>query len=288
MILTKPSARGRNGVGRLLSACALVAALVANSSVTLAGELPAGVAEGIEQALPGYNLPSAEQQHVQHIGKGDFDANGMDDFAVLLRGEDDWQLAMALQSADSYQVGVIDQFPGNDSEFRRRFPLDDLRLEVVTPGTEHAIGGATVDNTQSSSASLALRLPEDERTALLFKWDPDHRLFGTTRLHLAALTTPRTCAYDPQSGKPNPLGTRAFVNLEEQDGNTTVIYEQFPQNLLGAAPATLAVRRELVFHQTPIEQARTLMRDEPSYYRELTGDDDPAGFALLDASLACQ
>lgn len=201
------------------AAVALALMLAACAPTTQASDLPLPVVGLIQEELPGYHPPSTNQNDGRQIGWGDFDANGMDDVAMLLHGSDDWQLVVFRQlEGGSYRADVIEQFPGDDREFKRRFPAQNLELKTVAPGATLEVGGT----------------------------------------------------------------------VEEQDGNTTFVYEQFPQNLAGTAVATLATRRELVFHQTPIEQARALMREQPGYYRELTGDDDPAGFAPIDASLACQ
>lgn len=38
----------------------------------------------------------------------------------------------------------------------------------------------------------------------------------------------KTCSYNPKSGKPNPLGMRAYITVKTDKGNTIFIYEQFP------------------------------------------------------------
>ena len=270
-------------------AAAPVWALGAGVPTALAGDLPPAVIELAERTLPDYELPNA----AGHIGFGDFDADGREDVAALLRGADDWELVVFRRVEEKrYQADVIDRFPGDDRAFKRRLTPSDLRLEVTAPGAALELDGTLIDangvDTEGNVAALALLLPAAERTALVFKWDPAHNLFGASRVRLAAAPAATTCAHDPQSGKPNPFGMRAFVTVEQQDGNTVFVYEQLPENLTSPAPATLAIRRELVFYETPIEQARALMREDPSYYQELTGDDDPAGFAPVDDSLVCR
>ncbi len=263
--------------------------LAACSRGTLASDLPPGVVDVAEQALPGYVLPSTAEPDSPHVGFGDFDANGLEDVVALLQGNDDWQLVVFRQmDSERYQTNVIEQFPGDDRAFKTRLPADDLELEALAKGETLEIDGKAIEGTTADAASLVLHLPAAEQTALQFTWNQDHQLFGASRLRLAAAANATTCAYDPQSGEPNPLGSRAFVTVEEQDGSTVIVYERFPENLAGTAPATIATRRALTFHQTSIDQARAFMREEPIYYRELTGDDDPAGFAPVDASLTCQ
>jgi hypothetical protein len=66
-----------------------------------------------------------------------------------------------------------------------------------------------------------------------------------------AATPTATCGYNPDSGKPNPLGMRTLVTLEETEGNTTVKYEQFPSPVGGGnPPTTIASERQLVFYKT--------------------------------------
>jgi hypothetical protein len=97
-----------------------------------------------------------------------------------------------------------------------------------------------------------------------------------------------TCAYDPNSGRENPLGMRAFITAIEQDGNTTFRFDQFPSPIGNGAPATIASRRELTFYGVGIEPARTLLLDNPSYYSELVGYSDNEGFAIVNEVLSCQ
>jgi len=99
----------------------------------------------------------------------------------------------------------------------------------------------------------------------------------------------RTCAYDPESGLPNPLGMRAYITVTEADGNTTFLFEQFPSNvgIDPSVPVTIASSRELTFYETPLDRARTLMLENPDYYSELVGYSDPEGFGPVNQTLAC-
>lgn len=99
----------------------------------------------------------------------------------------------------------------------------------------------------------------------------------------------RTCAYDPDSGQPNPLGMRAFITATEQDGNTTFRFEQFPSPVGGERPGvTLASRRELTFYNINVEEARQLLLKNPQYYTELVGYEDDEGFARVNKVLVCR
>jgi hypothetical protein len=98
------------------------------------------------------------------------------------------------------------------------------------------------------------------------------------------------CGFDPNLGKPNPLGMRAFVTLEEQDGNTTVKYVQLPSNL-GITPgvaATIAQRRDLVLYKTNMAAARKLLVENPKYFNELIGFTSPQGFKPINEVLTCK
>ncbi len=96
----------------------------------------------------------------------------------------------------------------------------------------------------------------------------------------------QTCRYNPKSAKPNPLGMRAFVSLSEKDGDTTVTYEQFPSNVGGTVPATIASKRMLFFPKMTIAQARQLLLKDPKYYNELLAVKG-SSFAPMNAVLSC-
>ena len=117
-------------------------------------------------------------------------------------------------------------------------------------------------------------------------------VWGTSLLILlffcggASAIAATTCSYDPASGKPNPLGMRSFITLTENEGNTTVVYEQFPS--IVAENITISTIRELVFHNTNIRQARTLLLQTKKYYSELVGYDAPEGFKPINSVLVCR
>jgi hypothetical protein len=99
-----------------------------------------------------------------------------------------------------------------------------------------------------------------------------------------------TCAFDTNSGKPNPLGLRAFVNVLEVDGHTVFTYEQLPSNVAGdkGVASTIAQQRKLTFYNTTIAKARQIMLANPTYYETLIGLKDDQGYAAVDAVLTCQ
>lgn len=116
-------------------------------------------------------------------------------------------------------------------------------------------------------------------------------LFGVTTLlfcllNYPALATAKSCKYDSTLGKPNPLGMRAYITLTEADGNTTVIFEQFPSPV--GNRITIANRREMVFYGRAVNETRQLLLQNSKYYSELVGYNDPEGFAPVNAVLTCR
>jgi hypothetical protein len=104
----------------------------------------------------------------------------------------------------------------------------------------------------------------------------------------AASKTERTCQYNPDSGKPNPLGMRAFITIKEKEGNTTFIYEQFPSPLGDANKVTIASKRELTFYEKNLDTARVILIQNKKYYSELVGYEDSEGFSPVNAVLSCK
>jgi hypothetical protein len=100
------------------------------------------------------------------------------------------------------------------------------------------------------------------------------------------VATAKTCRYNPNLGKPNPLGMRAYITLTEANGNTTAIFEQFPSIVVDKI--TIANRREMVFYGRSVNEARQLLLKNSQYYSELVGYKDPEGFAPVNAVLTCQ
>lgn len=58
-------------------------------------------------------------------------------------------------------------------------------------------------------------------------------VFGWNNQQVRSTERHITCSYNPQSGKPNPLGMRTFITAIEETGNSTFIYEQFPSTVSG-------------------------------------------------------
>jgi hypothetical protein len=112
-----------------------------------------------------------------------------------------------------------------------------------------------------------------------------------------AQTSPQptaTCAFDPNSGKQNPLGMRALVTLSESDGHTTVVFEQLPspvggrEDIVNRPQVTIAQSRRLIFYNTNIATARRFLLEAPIYYDTLLGSESSEGFAPVNATLTCR
>lgn len=112
---------------------------------------------------------------------------------------------------------------------------------------------------------------------------------GHSAPHVQAQPSPTiVCNYDPSTGIPNPLGMRTFITLKETGGSTEVTYEQFGTAVPGPAQAVLTTERSLTFPNRAIDAVRQLLLNNPTYYRELVGFNDPDGFAAVNATLICQ
>jgi hypothetical protein len=102
----------------------------------------------------------------------------------------------------------------------------------------------------------------------------------------AEAMTGQICRYNSEGNKPNPLGMRAVVSLTQQGGDTTVTYSQFPSNVGGTIPATIASERMLFFPKMAIAQVRELLLKDPRYYNELLASQGNS-FAEMNAVLRC-
>jgi hypothetical protein len=119
----------------------------------------------------------------------------------------------------------------------------------------------------------------------------------TAPVQAAEPLQPITCAYDPSSGMPNPIGMRASVTLYERGGHTEAVYEVLPSPVAGEARVTVAHTRTMTFYDMSTSEVRQLMLRAPSYYRELIGltapisgtSTDPLDtFEALNTVLVCR
>ena len=105
------------------------------------------------------------------------------------------------------------------------------------------------------------------------------------------------CAYNPNSGLPNPLGMRSFITVAQVEDNTVFVYEQFPSPVPNENNSDLKTdissRRTLTIYSKPIEEARQILANSPDSYSALLGVQGEApeagfSFASVNGTLACQ
>ena len=101
------------------------------------------------------------------------------------------------------------------------------------------------------------------------------------------------CQYNPDFGEPNPLGMRAYITLNEKEGNTAVIFEQFPsfvsaEGNKSAEAVTISTTIEMILYKTSIDENRKFLVENNNYYSELLGYEDPNGFASFNKLLSCK
>ncbi|MEO0768102.1 MAG: hypothetical protein AAFY72_01500 [Cyanobacteria bacterium J06649_4] len=103
------------------------------------------------------------------------------------------------------------------------------------------------------------------------------------------------CRYDPESGKPNPLGMRSYVTVTEYDEYTEFTLERFPAFVSNSENvdqrADVSEMRSLNLYELSLAEARQLMIDQPYYYAALLDVDvsvvEDEGFAAIDETLGC-
>lgn len=98
-----------------------------------------------------------------------------------------------------------------------------------------------------------------------------------------------TCAYDPDSGKDNLFGMRAFVTISSTKTGVVARFEQFPSPTgLPPIKATIASERLLTFHSGDVDAARALLRSRADLWNDLLGDAAGLGsFADWEATSKC-
>ncbi|NJN32590.1 MAG: hypothetical protein HC824_20865 [Synechococcales cyanobacterium RM1_1_8] len=114
-------------------------------------------------------------------------------------------------------------------------------------------------------------------------------IVGLVTAAAQATTLPtQSCAYDPASGKPNPLGDRAAITISEINGSTTFTYQEIPtRSDRGPSVVVVAPKREITLENTGLEAARQILLENPAYYNDLIGYPSASGFATVNASLTC-
>lgn len=104
------------------------------------------------------------------------------------------------------------------------------------------------------------------------------------------------CAYNPDSGLPNPLGMRSFITVAQVGDDTVFVYERFSSPVQNENDSDITTdissRRTLTIYAIPLEEARQVLVDSSDSYRVLLGLQDDASadvdFASVNSTLACQ
>lgn len=105
------------------------------------------------------------------------------------------------------------------------------------------------------------------------------------------------CAYNANSGIPNPLGMRSFITVAQVEDDTVFVYEQLPSPVLNEnnrdIETDISNRRTLTIYSKPIEEARQILANSPDSYSALLGVQGEApeagfSFASINNTLACQ
>jgi hypothetical protein len=96
------------------------------------------------------------------------------------------------------------------------------------------------------------------------------------------------CAYDAtKTQRPNALGMRAYLSLVSNDDVTYVVYQHFQEPMgFTDARAWLETRKTLHFHAMKLSEVRALLKRDPRYISELTGN--KTAYSAIDATLTCR
>jgi len=125
-----------------------------------------------------------------------------------------------------------------------------------------------VSTSTTATSSWLLRLLVNYRTWLALGLGVMMSVLLAIKLNASDDVVATSCAYDPQSGQPNPLGMRTFITVTETQGNTDFVYQQFPQTIAAQSPR--------------------LMRENNDFYSALIGYSDPEGFSAYDKAMVCK
>lgn len=134
---------------------------------------------------------------------------------------------------------------------------------------------------------------------VLFCEDRQAPVQAPSNLSAQRLGQQPTCAYDPDSGLPNPLGMRQFVTIfdhpKDADGNKEIAFvnEHFQYLVDAQLPAAATYKVTLAVFGAELADARALVLSNGSHYgAELLNENggDASGSILTDinASLRCK
>jgi hypothetical protein len=82
---------------------------------------------------------------------------------------------------------------------------------------------------------------------------------------------------------------RAGLDVEAKDGNVVFKYQTFPTPVSAdQPPVTIEQARTMIFYNTTIAAARQRMVNDPKYFTELRGFEDPQSFKEFNDLLVCE
>lgn len=127
------------------------------------------------------------KQIVPYACWGDFNSDALTDVALIVIEGERWWIQVFYQTADySYEVVLIDRFPGSDERFTsiRDNPPQGYKLYTLKAGEKVSVEGFTRDASLEQFDTILLStlgLPLEEMQVIQYYWSQSHNLFGVTR-----------------------------------------------------------------------------------------------------------
>lgn len=97
-----------------------------------------------------------------------------------------------------------------------------------------------------------------------------------------------TCEYDPDAGRPNPLGERAFVRVEQVGSDAVFTYDRLLSVVRAGERITIESARRLVVYGRSVEAGRALLSTRDDLVETLFGESTPVPWSMIDAVLSCR
>ena len=97
-----------------------------------------------------------------------------------------------------------------------------------------------------------------------------------------------TCAYDPDAGRPNPLGERAFVRVEQVGPDAVFTYDRLPSIVRAGERVTIEGVRKLVLYGRSVGEGRELLLAREDLVEALLGEAPPVPWPTIDGALSCR
>jgi hypothetical protein len=184
---------------------------------------------------------------------------------------------------DGYVAVRFEQFPSPAGA-----PGSALKATVAQTKdlTLHQTTFAKAKETLRAEQKLWDQLFDGENRTTFAAWEATAKC--TTKAVTKSAPVKPTCAYDPTSGKPNPLGMRSYFTLTTAQGRIDAAYEQFPSNIGAGVPATIATKRTLsVFETSNVDDVRAALKDPASGLAKAVLGEMSAVIAKIDETLKC-